>query len=144
MEKFRYEFETEKGKTRLTGELWAWKWGHWQLTPKWTSESTPDADFDTANAKKGFEGFGQSLLMLAIPSGVMTAFGKQAAFDKVTVSTFGKNDPPGTPPKRTAVYFTANVVDAPILKDFSKIPYAKSSANYLEVLLRIENGVEVV
>ena len=129
--KFDYTFQVVRGNDFSPAELWAWKWGHWKLSPKWTSDASPDADFDTKNAKIGLEK-AQNLLMLAVPKTAQSPFAKGVKpFDKVRIFTFEPGNSTGTP-LRTTIYATAKVVDTPIPGHL-----------YNEVLLTIDGGVTV-
>lgn len=131
MAKYFYEFQVVRGNVFTPAELWAWKWGHWKLSAKWTSEGSPDADYNTKNTQAGLQ-WGQNLLMLAVPSTAQSPFAKGVdPFDKVRILTFENGNSTNTP-LRTATYFTASVVDTPIPRH-----------KYTEVLLTIENNVSV-
>ncbi len=142
MSKYIYQFEVRDDdlKMRPSGQVWAWKWGGWKNSTAWTSEKTVDADYDTTNAKAGLQR-AENLLMIAIPSGVLSPFGNGLTFDKVNIHTFEKDNATGTP-LRTASYYGAKVLSI-IPKDFSTIPKVGKKANYSEVLLTIEASVEV-
>ncbi|MBC7898610.1 MAG: hypothetical protein H7070_01030 [Saprospiraceae bacterium] len=134
-----YQFQVSNGLNPVS--LWAWKWGHWKLSAKWTSIASVDADFSTDNAKQGLER-GQNLLMLAVPANAHSPFAKGLDFDKLVISTFKSKSTTSTP-ERTTTYYHAKVVDTPILRDFSKGLFGNRSANFNEVLLTIDEGVNV-
>ncbi|HYE74651.1 MAG TPA: hypothetical protein VEF04_15030 [Blastocatellia bacterium] len=137
---YRFEVVDSDLGMKPAGEIWAWKWGAWKHSASWTSEKAVDADFNTDNAKKGLQRAG-NLLMIAVPSNVMSPFAKNLDFDKVNIHTFKKDDSTGTP-LRTASYFTAKVIDV-VPRDFRAIPNVGTKANYSEVLLKIDASVEV-
>ena len=135
-----YEFEVDES---FKGDLYAWKWGGWDHTSKWTSDIAILADDDDTLARPGLAR-AKNILLLAIPHQVVNSgLRKHVTYRTIRILTFSIGAS-GKKLLRKAVY--SNVyADGSLFKGEkeSKDPRVLR-ANYNEWNLTVKGGVDII
>lgn len=136
-----YEYEIEN---RTNGDLFAWKWGDWKHTARWTSDIAKSADDGDDLARSGLKS-AKNVLLLAVPQLIVNSGLKEKTmFEIIRIVTFRVKDTGEKKFVRKAVYSDVYAHHFTPYGDKKSRDGNARRASYNEWMLEVRHGVDIL